>query len=196
MAEEQLEICCRAILEVLGKPKEHVEEMLKKYVDKIKEDDKLKVVDEYYEEAKEVDDVQEGITYYTAFAEIEILTEKVQHLVGFCFDYMPSSIEIIRPDSLVFRNIDVTSMLNDLQARSHNTDSMVKQLKSQNDFLKRNTKNLLRNVIQISLKINSLTLNSLSSATGINEEELEPFLEELIREGKIEKAGERYQLKE
>ena len=46
------------------------------------------------------------------------------------------------------------------------------------------------NLVLISLKIQNLGLAGLSGAVGISEKELEIFLDELIKEGKIEKKGD------
>ena len=194
--EEEKEIRCRAILEVLGKPKEHVEESLKNYIEEIEKDTTIKIVKKEIVEAQERKDIQEGIKFYSTFAEIEFVTKKIIGISSFCFNYMPSSIEIIEPEHIVLRNVEFSDILNDLQARSHNVDKIAKELGSENEFLKRNMKTLLKNSILISLKINNLTAINLSKATGIEEKELEPLLEDLTKENKIEKEGDLYCLKQ
>ena len=143
MEDEKNYIRFKTILEILGKPKEHVEESLKKYIAKIKEDEELMVIKEYYSDAKEQDNM------FSVFAELEMLVKTVPKLIGFCFDYMPSSLEILKPESLALKNTQFTGILNDLQAKLHNVDMVAKQLKSENDFLKRNLKTSLKNVISI-----------------------------------------------
>ena len=126
---------CRLILEVLGKPREHVEESLKKYLEAIKKgagEDFLRA--KVVEAKKTEENIQNGVEYYSSFAELEILFKDIQELAIFCFDYMPSSVEIIKPDNLTLRNVDMSNIMNDLQARSHQVDSVVKGLKSENEF--------------------------------------------------------------
>ena len=58
MPEEKLiagetHIRCRIIIEILGKPKEHVEKTLKMYVDKIKGDSNLIILNSDFSEAIE-----------------------------------------------------------------------------------------------------------------------------------------------
>lgn len=195
MAGDIPEIQCRVILEVLGKPKEHVEESLKKYLEAIEKDGTIKVIKKEIAEAEVVEGLQEGVEYYTTFAELEFTAKDFSSMFSFCFNYMPSSLEIIKPENLFITNKELSNMMNDLQARSHDVDKVAKELRSEVSFLKRNVKNLIKNIVLISLKLNSLDLDTLSRGTGINEEELKPFLEELVKEDRIEKRDEVYCLK-
>ena len=77
--EERTKILARTVLEILGKPKEHVEGTLKKYVESIKEDKNFTIIKEHYEPAEEQDD---GM--FSVFAELELETFKVENLTGFC----------------------------------------------------------------------------------------------------------------
>ena len=52
---EHAHIRCRIIIEVLGKPKEHVENAIKDYIEHIKEDSELVVLNEEYSETKEIE---------------------------------------------------------------------------------------------------------------------------------------------
>ena len=45
---EHVHIRCRAIIEVLGKPKEHVENSIKEYIEHIKQDSELVILNEEY----------------------------------------------------------------------------------------------------------------------------------------------------
>ncbi len=186
---------CRIILEVLGKPKGYVEESLKTYLEKIKKESQENFLKaEVIEAEKTKEEVQKGEEYYATFAEMELLFKDILELSSFCFNYMPSSIEIIKPDSLVLRNVDLNNIFNDLQAKSHQVDSIAKALRSENEFLRRNMKNLLKNVVLITLNVGDRDLMALSRITGVKEKELQKFLEEMIKENAIKKEGETYML--
>lgn len=190
MPEEKKELIrCRAILEVLGKPKEHVEETIKLLVEKIREDPKISILNEKYAEIK-----PEGKTMFTTFVELEMVIKGITALTGFCFDFMPSSIDIEKPEQLTVKNIDISNIFNDLQAKLHNVDMVAKTLRAERDFLKRNLNTMIGNLITILIKINKNTIEDLSKFTGIKEEELEKHLENLIKEGKIKKEEDTYQL--
>jgi len=190
MTEEKKELIrCRAILEVLGKPKEHVEKTIKLLVEKVKENPDNSVLNEKFAEIK-----PEGKTMFSTFVELEMVFKGITTLTGFCFDFMPSSIDIEKPELLTVKNRDISNIFNDLQSKLHNVDMVAKTLKAERDFLKRNLNTMIGNMITILVKLEKDTLDDLSKFTGINKEELEKHLEKLIKEGKIKKEGDKYQL--
>ncbi len=193
MAEEEKQgehahIRCRTIIEVLGKPKEHVENAIKDYIDHIKEDSELVVLSEDFSEAKEQGKL------WSKFVELDLVIKGTKKLISFCFEYMPSSLEVIKPEHFVMTNPELSNFLNDLQARLHNVDMIVKQLKAENDFLKHNLNAILHNAILICLKVSKLSIDQLSQVTGVSKEELEIFIEKLLKENKIKKENELYSL--
>lgn len=177
-------IRCRTIIEILGKPKEHIEQTLKEYVADIRNDSELVVLGEEYAETKEQDNM------FAKFVELDLVVKGVGKLMGFCFQYMPSSIEIIKPDEFRLLNSEMASFLNDLQGRLHNVDMLAKNLKMQNDFLRKNLNATLHNLILITLKTSELSIEDLSKITGVEKEELGKFIEKLINDNKIKKEGE------
>ena len=54
-----------------------------------------------------------------------------------CFDFMPSVIEIIEPLDLKFESKDYEDFMNDLLARLHQYDFVVKNLRAENMMLKK-----------------------------------------------------------
>lgn len=184
-------ILFRAIIEVLGKPKEHVQSSLEKYLQNLKENELYSVVNVQMAKLKQ----QKEGELWSIFVEVEVWTEKVEHLIGFCFDYMPSSIEVVEPSELKLNDLEVSNFLNDLQTKLHGIDMLAKQLKNENEVLKINTAALLKNYITVLLKQNNLTSVQLSKFTGVNQDKLEDFLDQLIDEGKIDLKEETYYLK-
>lgn len=174
-------IRCRTIIEVLGKPKEYVEDSIRQYVEHIKEDSELVILNEDYSEIKEQGKL------WSKFVELDLVIKGTKKLIGFCFEYMPSSIEVTKPEQLVMSNIELSNFLNDLQARLHNVDMIVKQLKAESDFLKQNMNAIIHNAILICLKVSKLSLEQLSQVTGVDKKELEIFVEKLLKENKIKK---------
>lgn len=184
-------ILFRALIEVLGKPKEHVEKSLKGYVEKLKQDKKYQVISEDYAETKKRDKEE----LWATFAELEIKATDIDDLIGFCFDYMPSSIEVIEPNELGLSNVNISHFLSNLQARLHQVDMVAKQVKLENDHLRKTASALLKNYLQVLLAKNNLTSDQLSKLTGVNKDKLEDFLDKLIDEGKIELKGGIYKIK-
>lgn len=188
MATAKQHIRCRTIIEVLGKPKEHVEKTIKDYVEEISKDPDLIIIKKEFAEPEEKDQ------FWTTFVEIELIIKGIPKVIDFCFHYMPSSIEILKPEEFSMNNVVIADMLNDLQARLHNVDMIIKKLKNENTFLKRNMNNVFKNIILVSLSRASLNKEKLSKVTGIEESELEIFLKQLIDEKIIKKGENTYSL--
>ena len=126
-------IVTRAIMEVLGSPKDHVESTAKDLVESIKERKEIELVKSNISESKEVkvsDKQPENIKFFSIIIEVEIGVENIEKLVGFCFDFMPSSIDILEPSTLEMDARDVNGVLNDLMARLHRYDMFLKNLKA------------------------------------------------------------------
>jgi hypothetical protein len=172
---EEGKIYASAIIEVLGKPKEHVESALKGFVNQIKEDKAFKLKKEEYQEAKEHGDM------WTTFVELEFEAKNISTMIGFCFDYMPSSIEIIEPEELKMNRDNISDFLNDLQAKLHGVDMLVKQAKTENIFLKKNINTILRNLVTVSLHNGPKDAKALSQITGVQEDEIKLFMKSLLK---------------
>src|SRR3989339_1846234 len=106
MPEEKKDLIrCRAVLEVLGKPKEHVEKTIKLLVEKVKEDPEISILKEKFAEI-----TQQEKEIFSTFVELEMVVKGVTTLTGFCFDFMPSSIEIEKPEILEVKNRDISNI--------------------------------------------------------------------------------------
>ena len=185
---EQTHIRCKTIIEVLGKPKDHVEKAIRDYVEKIKNDPELIVMNADFSKAEEKEKL------FAIFVELDIVIKGIPKLIGFCFDYMPSSIEITKPDEFAVKKSTVENFINDLQARLHDVDMIVKKQKNENTFLKKNLVKAVSNTILLSLAAGDMGMENLSRATGIAEKELKVFLDDLIKEDKIKKEDDMYSL--
>ena len=176
-------VLCRCIIEMLGAPKEHIEQTLKDYIKQIKEDDEehrnYEFVKEEYAEA-----VPAG-KLFSNFVELEIWFKGIPELIAFCFDSMPSSIEILEPQHFKLNASDFSGLLNDLQAKLHQIDMGLKNLNAKHKILERNSSALLRNLILSVLKQGPIGIDKLSGNVGIPKDQLKPFLEKLIKDNFI-----------
>lgn len=188
LTAENMHIRCKIIIEILGKPKEHVEKTIRMYVDNIKNDTDFIVLHSDFSEALEKEKL------WSVFAELEMVVKGIPKLIAFCFDYMPSSVEILKPEEFSMSKSIVEDLLNDLQARLHNVDMVVKKQKNENEFLKKNMNTAVRNIILISLASGSLDKEKLSKVTGVSDKELKAFLDDLIKENKISEEKGIYSL--
>jgi hypothetical protein len=181
----------KAIAELIGSPKEHVDETLKLYLDNIKKSPKFKFEKVTFYEAEK----QEKTGMFSAFAEMELKTESVQDLIGFCFDYMPSSIEIIKPFEFKMKSNEITNFLNDLQDRLHKVEMHSKDMSAQQLILRKQMVQLIRHAIKYNLKKEkSLTEDELIAITGIEKESLNVYLDALVKKGELKKDEDNYSM--
>ncbi len=172
----------RAVVEVLGKPKEHIENALKTYLQSLKEDHNYKLLRADIAETEQ----QGKEELWATFAEVEVRTPSLQHLVSFCFEYMPSTLEVIEPIQVSFTDTQLSEFLSDLQARLHQVDMVAKHVKMENDMLKKSMGALLTNYVTVLLsKGGNMTSEQLSNLTGLSQDKLEDYLDTLIDKGKI-----------
>ncbi len=171
---------------MLGAPKDYIEETLKNYVAKLKKDG-LKITSEHFEEAQQ----QEQL--FSAFVELEITFEKPKELLDFCFDSMPSSIEILAPEQLNFVTNELSHFLNDLQGRLHEADMVVKTVRAQKSVLDKNVTAVFNNFILYACK-EPKSLTDLSELCGVKKHELLAFLKNLVKDNRLIKEDDTYKL--
>lgn len=178
--EEKQGITVRVIIEMLGSPKEHIEKTLKDYVERLKKDKTIAILKEDYVEAEEKGKM------FSCFVELDIKFPSPEALIGFCFDAMPSSIDILEPAELVFDTKKLTDILNDLQARLHQVDMALKYLKAEKTILDTNVVTVFNNFVTYILKNSGdKKLDEISVLTGVKPEQLKNFLDKIVEKKTI-----------
>ncbi len=168
-------IVCRAVIEVLGQPKEHVEKAMQEYIGNLKKDERYQIIREDFAELKKQDN-----NLWATFTEMEIEVKEIKDVVSFCFEYMPSLIEIIEPEKITLTDRDFSDFFNDLQARLHQVDMVAKQVKLESEHSNVSMNKLLRNYVVMLLNERDLSMEELSKFTGIKEEVLGDYLDGLV----------------
>lgn len=148
MPRDEQEINALLILEVLGRPKEHIVSALTQLVEQLNKEKGVKVLSKSIKEPRELKQeeqpahVQQQELYIT-FAEVEIQVTSLFDLVGIMFKYMPSHIEILSPEDIHSTNADWNDMLNDLTRRLHSYDEVARVMQMENAILKNQLKVIL-----------------------------------------------------
>lgn len=174
----------RFIIEILGAPREHIETVLRKFVDHLKADKGLEIVKAEFAEAE-----PQGKLFST-FVELEIWLKSWSKLIEFCFDAMPSSVEIIEPNRFVMDSGTLSGLLNDLQAKMHAIDMKLKETTAENKMLNMNAKRLLKNFMAYAAG-EGKTPEEVAKKVGINEiGYIIKLLDELIKEGLVAKGND------
>lgn len=145
--KEKFPVSAIFIIEVLGRPKEHVIETLKDLIEKIKQEKGVRVVEEKIHEAKEIEKQKE---MFTSYAEIEVHVESVSQLVSLSFNYMPAHIEVLEPENISLVNADVSELLNEITRKMHQYDEIARVIQLEKQILENQLKRAITPQIQIS----------------------------------------------
>lgn len=126
------QLSVRTIIEILGAPEDHVNNTMKLILNKLDESPGIKVVKKDLFKAKRIKDKP----FWSTFVEIEMNVASMDTLIGFCFDFLPSSVEILNTEELGIKNKDTTDFLNELLGRLHQYDMTLKNIFAENMILK------------------------------------------------------------
>src|SRR3989344_9573991 len=98
----------RAVIEVLGRPESHVTEVIIKVIEKLKLDEGITVIKSEIS-APEV--IKES--FFASYAEVEVKILNFSKLLNFCYDYLPTTIEILDSEKIVMSARELSNGLND-----------------------------------------------------------------------------------
>jgi hypothetical protein len=118
------------IIEIAGSPKEHVESTINKMMDIMKENKNLNILKKEIAKAEKIDLPAEiknaqNVDVFSAFAELEIEMPSLEEIMGFCYTFMPSSLEIMEPESVTMNQKDLENSLNDLLGKLHDQAKII-----------------------------------------------------------------------
>ena len=128
------------IIEVLGKPAEHLTETLNNMVKQIGEEKGINLKESKINEPTLMKDQKE---FYTAFAEIEVEVDEVLYLTMLMFKYMPAHIDIISPENITLTNNGLNEILNELTRRLHGYDEVARVIQSEKTILENKLRELM-----------------------------------------------------
>ena len=118
------------IIELAGFPKEHIEEAMQDVIKKVKELKNTKILSSKTAETKQAKDI------FSTFTEFEMEFNDFDSLLIYCFNFMPSSVEILEPENLSIKLEDLQHLLTDLIGKLHQYDMGVKKLLLENRALR------------------------------------------------------------
>jgi|SRR3989344_5498393 len=120
----------RAIIEVLGMPEKHIVEVINKVLEKLKTEQGITFEKQDVSKPELVKE-----KYYAIFAEVEIKIINFTKLLQFCYDYMPTSIEILDTEKVVMPIREFANGINDSLIRLHQYNITVANLTQRNKEL-------------------------------------------------------------
>lgn len=137
---ESAGIRAELIIEVIGKPANHLTETLNKIIEEIDKEKGVRVLKKKVHEPKQIKDQQE---FFSDFAEIEIEVEDILYIMIIMFKYMPANIEIISPEVIALTNNGWNDIFNELARRLHGYDEVARILQIEKDILEKRLREVL-----------------------------------------------------
>ena len=127
MSSHEIENGIRAmlILDVIGRPPQHLVESLEKLIEEMKKEKGVVIKSK---EIKEPTPMKENKEFYTTFSEIEVEVEDILYLAILMFKYMPAHIEVISPETIQLSNNGWSDILSELVRRLHSYDEIARIL--------------------------------------------------------------------
>lgn len=118
------------ILDIVGRPPEHLIETLEGMIKNIDGEKGVVVI---RKEIKKPEPMKENKEFYTTFGEIEIEADELPNFVILLFKYMPAHVEIISPELIALTNNGWNEILNELVRKLHGYDeiSRIAQMEKQ-----------------------------------------------------------------
>jgi hypothetical protein len=109
------------ILEAIGRPPEHLTEILKDLIKQMRDEKGVEVIEE---KVHEPELIKEQKDFWTNFAEVEVEVEDILYLAMLMFKYMPAHVEVISPESITLANTGWNDLFNELIRRLHGYDEI------------------------------------------------------------------------
>ena len=120
---ETSNISVNLIIEVVGKPPEHLVETLNGIIKKIDEEKGVKVL------RKKINvpiPMKDRSDFFTSFAEIEIEIEEILQLAMVAMKYMPAHVEIVYPELIALTNNGWNEIFQEFLAQLHGYDEITR----------------------------------------------------------------------
>lgn len=125
------------ILEMIGRPANHLTESMEKIIQEMEKEKGVKVVSK---DIKEPVELKENKEFFSTFSEIEIEAEEIANIAIILFKYMPAHIEIIEPELIALTNNGWGDIFNELARRLHGYDEVARVLQFRNAELEKKVK--------------------------------------------------------
>lgn len=132
MSSDEVKVIAVMILDIIGRPPEHLVESLEKIIENM---GKEKGVTLKSKQIKEPTLIKDQKDFYTTFAEIEVEVDEILYLAILMFKYMPAHIEIISPELIALSNNGFNDILNELTRRLHGYDEIARIMQIEKQIL-------------------------------------------------------------
>lgn len=129
------------ILEILGRPAEHLVETLEGMIKKMDEEKGVKVVNKTIKEPIELQNQKD---FFSSFAEIEVEVESISHVAMLMFKYMPANVQIIEPEKITVDNHLLGDVFSELIRRLHSYDEVARVIEVEKQIMQKKIEELIK----------------------------------------------------
>jgi len=132
MSSNEVKVTAVLILDIIGRPPEHLVESLEKLIEDMGKEQGVTLKSKKIREPTPMKDQKD---FYTTFAEIEVEVDEILYLAILMFKYMPAHIEIIQPEIIALSNNGFNDILNELTRRLHGYDEIARIMQIEKQIL-------------------------------------------------------------
>jgi hypothetical protein len=140
MNSDKEKIRAMLIIEVIGKPPEHLTKTLEEMAKNINDEKGVKMIEKKIKDSVLMKDQKD---FYINFAEIEVELEDIMYLAMLMFKYMPAHIELISPQSISLSNGEFGEILSEIVRRLHGYDEVARVIQTEKVILEKKLKEIL-----------------------------------------------------
>lgn len=176
-----------AIVQILGKPKEHIEKVVKDIADTIPEQGYTVERTELMPVEPAEGEDEEGL--YSGLFEVDLKLDDHEELFAFIQDYNPTSLEVSEPDEFTMRLPDYNGLVTSVVTIVQQYDQLLKEKIAENIAISKRADRLIRNLITLSIAIKPKGHESIKLETGLAEQVLDPYLKAMVKDGTLEQNG-------
>ena len=115
----------KTIVEIAGFPKEFVGETMHKVINNLKSNENIKI---HKIELAEVAEIKQ---LFSTFADMDLEFKEIPDFLAFCYDYLPSTVEILDTEKIAMPVREFTNGLNDMLAKLHQYNLTMNHLVNQ-----------------------------------------------------------------
>lgn len=122
----------KLIIEILGRPVEHLEKTLSDLIEKMGTEKGVSVLRKEINKPKKVEKAE---NLWTAFADIELSFESLPVFMNTVITYMPAHIEVYEPDMFKMNAFEMNDFVNFVVSKLHNYDALSKRMMGEREIL-------------------------------------------------------------
>jgi len=129
-----MEVELSIILEILGKPEKHIKEVMKKLVEVLGNEDGVDILNKKIHRPKKIRRENAPEDLFSIFSEIELRC-KFELIFPILSKYMPSHVEVLKPNEIKMTNYDLGILMTEYTRRLHRYDEVAKRAMINNQIL-------------------------------------------------------------